>query len=104
MIRSITKLVAALANTETIVEALTGRKDVPRKIVKIAFEQTADMDLRCYLDQDRIVDAASECEQFDSQFVEVDLDLLEGGVFKVGFANSTGGTLSKHITIFYTEG
>ena len=104
MKRSITKVVVAAANTETVVDALTGKKDAPRRIDHIAFEQTADMDLRCYLDQDRIVDAASECEQFDSQFVPVDLDLLEGAVFKVGFANSTGGGLTKHITIFYTEG
>lgn len=104
MIRSITKLVAALANTETVVDFLTGKKDVPRHVDKVAFEQTTDMDLRCYLDQDRIVDAASECEQFDSEFVPVDLDLPEGAVFKAGFANATGGTLSKHITVFYTEG
>ncbi len=103
MIRSITKVVVVPANSEVVVDFISGQPGKTLRVVSVHQEQTAAMTCRCYLDQDRIVDAAGEIDDIDFHGVPVDLPLKEGQTFKGGFENTTGGSLTKHLMVLVEE-
>jgi len=103
MMRSILNVVVTPANSEVLASVITGSPSLNRRVVAIWFEQTASMDLRGYLNTDRVVEVASEVEAADHNPVPVDIVLMSGDEFKVGWNNGTAGSLTKHIVTFVEE-
>ncbi len=103
MFRTIDKDVTAGAGLEVVVEAIAGVSGKHRRIVSVQQEKVASVILRCYVDQDRIVDVASEIEALSDVPIPVDYPLAEGQSFRVGFLNQTGGGITQHIMIVVEE-
>jgi|TARA_Y100000310_G_scaffold330066_1_gene401031 hypothetical protein len=103
MIRSVTNDITAAASGETLVTFLSGIEGKSRRVTEIRVETTADMDVRAYLDQDRIVDVGSEAETNENHPIPVDVEVPLGKAFKAGWQNNTGGGLTAKIVVFYEE-
>jgi len=95
MRKSITVQVTTVAGAEVLVDALTGLAEKKRRVIKIHCEQGVDLRLRVYKDQERIMDTAVECEDFDTNGIECDIPLEAGNMLKVGY-QSDGATAAAH--------
>jgi len=103
MIRSVNRDITAAANGETLETFVSGVEGVERRVTEIRFQQVADLDLRGYIDQDRIVDVGGECEENDTNPVPVDCPVPVGKIFAAGFQNNTGAPQTMKITVFFEE-
>jgi len=96
--------VTAVDGFEQIETILAGMSGKGRKIMFV-FEgdRTASTFLRLYRDSEQIVDI--ECDLLTAQapMLPVDLPLAEGQICKVGFYNTSGGDLTRSISIGYEE-
>lgn len=91
------------AYTETLEDVISGMEGLTRRITEIWAEQNAGLDVRGYLNLQRIVDVATEPEQADVLAIPVDCVVGVGSTFKIGHYNSTSGALTKHLVVFYEE-
>ena len=98
MIRTISDDVTINANSEELPLTISAPEDKRWIVRRLLFEQTTDVALRAYKDQDRIVDVRSEANQLDFQPVPVDLQLAPGERLRIGALNNTGGTVTFTIT------
>jgi len=104
MKKSITVQVTTVAAKEVLEDALNGLADTSRNITGLHHEQGVDLRLRAYVNQERVIDAASDCNDYDYNPVVCEIPLKTGDTFKVGF-QSDGATAAAHyITIDFTEG
>lgn len=96
---------ASIADTiEDLTDILAGMSGKDRRIVSIVAQQTASLYIRVYRDAEQVVDIESDSLTSAMPFLPMDLSLAEGQLCKVGFLNSSGGTLTNlDITIGYTE-
>lgn len=95
----------SIADTiEDLTDILAGMSGKDRRIVSIVAQQTASLYIRVYRDAEQIVDIESDSLTSAAPFLPMDVPLAEGQLCKVGFLNSSGGTLTNlDITIGYTE-
>ena len=91
MIRTISDDVTINANSEELPLTISAPEDKRWIVRRLLFEQTTDVALRAYKDQDRIVDVRSEANQLDFQPVPVER-------LRIGALNNTGGTVTFTIT------
>lgn len=103
MFRTITIDETIAANAETTFDVITAKADPRIRIHELWFENAADFTLRGYVDQDRIVDVASEVDQALVLAVPVDRVLEPGEKFRVGYSNATGAAV-KNIVVIIEEG
>ena len=103
MYKTINNDIQNVANTETLVVAVTGIPDRRRVVKEIHFEQGAGLIVRAYVDQERIVDYPSENAQAPTNPIPVDLELKPGQEFRVGHNETAGGTTLAHITVIMEE-
>lgn len=103
MNRTINKDIAAAANAETLQDYITGKDNPVITVKAIRFEYVADMDVRGYIDQDRIVDFGGECAAVVPVEIPVNRLLAKGETFRAGFLNGTGGALTKKLTVILEE-
>jgi len=103
MKRSVTVQVTTVAGAEVLADALHGISEATRKVVAIHMEQGADLRLRVYKNQERVIDSAADCNDFDSNAVDCDIDLEPGDLLQVGY-QSDGATAAAHYaTVDYIE-
>jgi len=103
MLRTIDKDVTRTANGEKLEEIIQGRSDIKRRLVRATFEQVNATYFRVYVDQDKIVDIASENNALDYQWLEIDRDLENGEVVKVGFYDEIGASAAQHVAVQIEE-
>jgi len=104
MRKSITIQVTTVAGAEVLADALHGVADLPRVINTIHHEQGTDLRLRAYKNQERVIDAASDCNDYDHNPVLCDIPLETGDTFQVGFQSDGATGAAHYITIDFTEG
>lgn len=96
--------VTAAANTEELENILAGMSGKNRVIKLITIEDKVSTDyLRVYRDADQIVDLQGTQLTDYFPFLPMDLPLAEGQLCTVGFSNTTGGSLTRVISIGYEE-
>ncbi len=103
MRRTLTQDLTVAAGTENVQPFLVGLEGRDRKLISVWFEQVAGVDLRGYLDQDRIIDVGGETNQADVTPVPVDCPLPPGKEFKLGFYNTTGAPITAKVTLDFEE-
>lgn len=96
--------VTAAANSEKVESILAGMSGKNRRIVSITIEDKVSTDyLRVYRDAEQIVDLQGTQLTDYAPFLPMDLPLAEGQLCTVGFYNTTGGSLTRIISIGYEE-
>jgi len=101
--KSITEDVTVADGEETTADVITGREGVRRTIKSVWFEQNDQTNLVAYIDQERVVQVGSEVAQADYMPVPVDRELEDGQTFSVGFANSSGSSVTAKASVFFDE-
>tara|TARA_R100001086_G_scaffold112467_1_gene57351 strand:- start:6695 stop:6979 length:285 start_codon:yes stop_codon:yes gene_type:complete len=91
------------ANTESVVDVISGVPGIRRVIKELWFEQDADRRVTAYVDQEQIVDVWSQDGQAVTNAIPVERELKEGETFKVGALDSDGSATAHEITTFYEE-
>jgi hypothetical protein len=103
MIRTYGSDITLAANAETVETLVTGKEGIRKTVRRLAWEQNAGVDCRAYIDTDRIVDAGSEVEALDSNWLDVDAELAAGQELKVGGYNNTGGAITAKFVVQIEE-
>lgn len=103
MKKTITVQITLQASKEVLETILTGSEGKKTTIDRIHFEPAADTRIRGYLNQERVIDSASDCIDFDYHPIICDLPLAVGDAFKVGFQNDAALTTDHYITVDFTE-
>ncbi len=96
--------VTAVDGYEQVEDILAGMSGKNR-VIKFFLEgdRTALTFLRLYRDADQIVDFEADLLTANAPMLPMDLPLAEGQLCKAGFYNTTGGDLTRSITIGYEE-
>ncbi len=104
MLRSICKDVVNAGSTEQIEDFFTTPTGKKRVVKHITSENAADIMIRGYLDQDRIVEYGLEAEVMQYCFTEpFDIEVAVGRTFKVGTYETAGAAQTLQVTVFFEE-
>lgn len=103
MVKSITVQVTCVAGAEVLADVMNGLAEKKRTLKRIYFEQGVDLRLRVYINQERVVDAAVECNQFDYMPVELNRELDSGDSVKAGMQSDGAATTAHYITVEFEE-
>lgn len=103
MIRTYHKDVLAAANAEGLEDVVTGGAGFKRRVLRVYGESIAEVDLRVYRDNDRILEVAGEVLAEYIFPVDIDMELREGETLKVGWNNGTASPVTHAISIQVEE-
>jgi len=67
------------------------------------FETVATVDVRAYVNTDRVAEVAGELVAFDQRGLEIDHVLADGETFSVGWNNGTGAEITQDIAVQVEE-
>ena len=103
MIKTVTIQVTNVAGQEVLADVMNGLEAKKRTLRSMFFEQGNDLRVRMYVNQERVVDAAVDCNQYDSVPVVLNRELSTGDTVKAGFQSDGTTTTANYITIEFEE-
>ena len=104
MLRSITKNVVNAGSSEKLESFFTTPEGKSRVVKYMTCENAADIMVRGYLDQDRIVEFGLEAEAVQNGFSPMlNINIPVGSTFKAGTFETAGGTPTLQLTVWFEE-
>ena len=104
MLRSITKDIVNAGSTEALQDFFTTPEGTRRTVKSITCENAADVMVRAYLDQDRVVEFGLEAEVIQSAFPPAfDIEVPVGRTFKAGTYETAGSAQTLQVTVWFDE-
>lgn len=104
MLRSITKDIQTVANSEVLQDFFTTPEGLIRTVKFIACEVAADIVIRGYVDQDRVIETGMEPEAVQNGFCpDLDIKVDLGRTFKAGLQELAGATPLCQLTVWFEE-
>lgn len=102
-LRAVSADLVVAAGGQTLSAVQTTPTGKTRRLKKAYFEQNADQEFVIFVEQDNIMVAWTECEQFDSEPLELDHVVGPGESFQFGFNDTAAAGFTTGATVVFEE-